>query len=325
MPVRRSRSTIAVLLFRGADLFETSVPISVFGVDRTESGAPRFEVLPVAGEPGPVVMTGGVRLEAPYGLDALDRAGIVVLPSWRDPAERPPREVLDAVRQAHADGALVVSLCMGAFVLAATGLLDGRRAATNWFHAPALQARYPGIEVDAASLFVDHGDVVAGAGCTAGIDACLHVVRREWGARAALAVARRMVVPPLRAGGQAQFIDRPLPPAVENDALAETMAFALEHVEEVGDVDVLARRTGMSRRSFDRRFRDATGTSVTQWLLHQRVLRAQRLLENTDIPVEEIAHRVGMANAITLRPHFRRVLGVSPQQYRQAFRLAEAS
>lgn len=323
--VTRAMSTISVLMFDQADLFETSVPISVFGLDRTVSGAPKFDLRPVAAEGGPVVMTGGVRLDAPGGLDSLDEAGIIIVPSWRDPAERPPRHVLDAVTHAHHDGALIVSLCMGAFVLAATGLLDGRRSATNWFHAARLQEMYPRVQVDSSALFVDHGDVVASAGCTAGIDACLHVVRRVWGAQAALAIARRMVVPPLRAGGQAQFIDQPLPPAVGSDALAETMAFALGHLDTTLDADILSRRANMSRRSFDRRFREATGTSVTQWLLHQRVLRAQRLLENTDLSIDEVARAAGIPTAITLRPHFRRVVGVSPQRYREAFRLTETA
>ncbi|NIK61517.1 helix-turn-helix domain-containing protein [Kribbella shirazensis] len=319
----RSRSTVAVLMVDGADLFETSVPISVFGLDRTASGAPAFEVLSVAAEPGPLTMTTGVQLVAPYRLEDLDRAGVVVIPSWRAPAERPPEHVLEAIVAAHAGGALIVSLCTGAFVLAASGLLDGRRAATNWYHADALQQLYPEVRVDSSVLFVDHGDVVASAGCTAGVDACLHVVRRLWGAQAALAIARRMVVPPLRAGGQAQFIDRPLPEAVADDGIATTIAYAQEHLDESLDPAALARRAGMSRRSFDRRFRDTMGTSITQWLLQQRVLRAQRLLENTDLSVDRIARDVGLSTGVTLRPHFRKIVGVSPQRYRETFRLAE--
>jgi transcriptional regulator GlxA family with amidase domain len=311
-------------MFDEADLFETSVPFSVFGLDRTASGAPAFEILGVAADPGPLVMTGGVQLAAPYRLTDLARAGIIVIPSWRDPDEQPPEQVLEAIVESHGDGALIVSLCMGAFVLAASGLVDGRQTATNWYHADALQRLYPQVEVDSSVLFVDHGDVVSSAGCTAGVDACLHVVRSNWGAQAALAIARRMVVPPLRAGGQAQFIDRPLPVVVADDTFAETMAYAQEHLDEPLDAETLARVAGMSRRSFDRRFRDTTGTSITQWLLHQRVLRAQRLLENTDLPVDRIAHDVGMSTAVTLRPHFRKVVGISPQRYREAFRLNDA-
>lgn len=319
----RPRSTVAVLIFDGADLFESSIPVNVFGLDRTVSGAPAFDLLAVSAEDRPLVMTGGIGVDAPYGLDDLDRAGIVVIPSWRSPAERPPQQVLDAVVAAHADGAMILSLCMGAFVLAATGLLDGRRLTTNWFHADALQELHPQIEVDASALYVDHGSIVVSAGCTAGVDTCLHVVRRIWGAQAALAIARRMVVPPLRAGGQAQFIDRPLPDPADTDRLADVIGYALEHLDEPLEAEALAQRALLSRRSFDRRFRESTGTSFTRWLLNQRILRAQRLLENTDLTIDQVAHGVGMATGVTLRPHFRRVTGVSPRQYRESFRMAE--
>jgi transcriptional regulator GlxA family with amidase domain len=316
----RDRATVAVLMFDGAPMFETSVPISVFGVERTEGGSPAFDLLPVAADDGPLASTGGVRFEAPYGLDALDRAGIVIVPSWRDPLETPPEPVLAAVRTAHDDGALVVGLCLGAFVLAAAGLLDGRRATTHWFHAATLAARYPGVRVDPSVLFVDDGDLITSAGTAAGIDACLHVVRRTWGARAASAIARRMVVPPQRSGGQAQYIDHPLPDRHDGDDLSEVMTYALEHLDARLDVTTLAERAHLSRRTFDRRFRAVTGVSPLRWLLHQRILHAQRLLEDTDLPIDAIARRVGLATAVSLRPHFHRVLGVSPQAYRDTFR-----
>ncbi len=316
----RDRATVAVLMFDRAPIFEMAVPISVFGMDRTGSGAPGFELLPVAAEDGPLTSTGGVRLDAPYGLDALDRAGIVVVPTWRDPVETPPKPALEAIRGAYADGALVVSLCMGAFVLAATGLLDGRRAATHWFHAPMLAEAYPRVTVDPSVLFVDDEDLVTSAGTAAGIDACLHVVRRIWGPRAATAIARRMVVPPQRSGGQAQYIDQPVPEQRDGDGLGKAMAYALEHLAEQVDVATLARRARLSRRTFDRRFRALTGISALQWLLHQRILQAQRLLEDSDLPIDTVARRVGLANAVSLRPHFRRLVGVTPQDYRRTFR-----
>lgn len=316
----RDQATVAVLMFDGAPMFETSVPVSVFGMDRTGSGAPKFTLLPVAAEEGPLTSTGGVQFHAPYGLAALDRAGIVIAPSWRDPLETPPQPALDAIRAAHADGALVVSLCVGAFVLAATGLLDGRRAATHWFHAPTLANRYPEVTVDPSALFIDEDDVITSAGCAAGLDACLHVVRRIWGTRAATAIARRMVVAPQRSGGQAQYIDQPLPETHGRDDLSEVMSYALEHLAEQLDVTKLARRAHLSRRTFDRRFRALTGISPLQWLLHQRVLHAQRLLEDTGLPIDAVARQVGLANAVSLRPHFHRLVGVSPQQYRDTFR-----
>lgn len=316
----RDRATVAVLMFDRAPMFETAVPISVFGADRTASGAPAFTLLPVAAEPGPLRSTGGVQLHAPYGLDALERAGTVVVPTWRDPLEDPPEPVLAAIRAAHSGGALVVGLCLGAFVLAAAGLLEGRRAATHWFFAPTLAARYPGITVDPDVLFVDDGDLVTSAGTAAGLDACLHVVRRTWGAKAATAIARRMVVPPQRSGGQAQFIDQPVPEVRADESLSSAMTYALEHLAEPLDVDALARRSHLSRRTFDRRFRALTGSSPLQWLLYQRILHARWLLEDTDLPVDTVARHVGLANAVSLRPHFHRVLGVSPQRYRDTFR-----
>ena len=316
----RDKGTVAVLMFDRAPMFETSVPISVFGVDRTSTGAPAFTVRPVAAEPGPLTTTGGIQLVPPYGLDALDGAGIVVAPSWRNSAERPPQPALRALRAAHEDGALVVGQCMGAFVLAAAGLLDGRRAATHWFHAPVLAAAYPRVTVDADVLYEDDGDVITSGGSAAGIDACLHVVRRLWGASAATAIARRMIVAPQRSGGQAQYIDHPMLEMPDGDQLAQAMTYALEHLGEALEVDTLAAHAHLSRRTFDRQFRSVVGISPLQWLLHQRILHAQRMLEQTDLPVDAIARRVGFTAGVSLRPSFRRIVGVSPQDYRNTFK-----
>jgi transcriptional regulator GlxA family with amidase domain len=316
----RDKSTIGVLLFDRAPMFEQSVPISVFGVDRRPSGAPEFTLLSVAGEPGVLTTTGDIRFQAPYGLEALEQAGIIIVPSWRDSRERPPEPPLAALRDAHDDGALIVGLCMGAFVLAAAGLLDGRRAATHWFHAPVLAAGYPNIRVDPTVLYEDDGDVITSAGTAAGLDACLHVVRKLWGPAAAAAIARRMVTPPHRSGGQAQYIDQPIPASPEQDELAEAMAYAVEHLDAVIDIEQLATLVHLSRRTFDRRFRATTGISPLQWLLHQRILRTQQLLEHTDLSVDAIARQVGLNAAVSLRPPFKRLLGVSPQEYRNTFR-----
>jgi transcriptional regulator GlxA family with amidase domain len=309
---------VAVLVFDGAPLFETSVPLSVFGIDRTSTGAPRFEVLAVAASGRSARSTAGTRVHAPHRLADLDGVDVVVVPTWSDPRERPPAAVLRALRRAHEDGALVVGLCLGAFVLAAAGLLDGRRAATHWMYADLLADRYPDVTVDAQALYLDEGSVITSAGTAAGLDACLHVVRRLHGAAAASAIARRMVVAPQRAGGQAQFIE-PVPVAPEADELGDAVAWALAHLDEPVDVDRLAITARMSRRTFDRRFREKVGASPLQWLLHQRILRAQRLLETTDLPIDEIARRSGFATGTTLRPHFRSVVGVSPQAYRRTF------
>jgi transcriptional regulator GlxA family with amidase domain len=310
---------VAVLLFNGCPLFETSVPLSVFGVDRSDTGAPVFDTRAVAAEPGPVLTTAGITLAAPRGLAAVDAAGIVIVPTWRDPAERPPAAVLSALRRAHREGAVIIGLCLGAFVLAAAGLLDGHRAATHWRYAERLAADYPAIEVDPTVLYVDAGQVITSAGTAAGLDACLHVVRREYGAAAAAAIARRMVVSPHRSGGQAQFIDNPLPRQTGAE-LTDVLAWAIDNLDASLDVQALSNRAHLSRRTFDRRFREVTGTSPLDWLLHQRVLEAQRLLEGSDLTVDTVASRVGFSNAVAMRPHFRRIVGVSPQSYRQTFR-----
>jgi transcriptional regulator GlxA family with amidase domain len=318
--MRRLMSTIAVLMFDGVPMFETSVPISVFGMDRTTTGAPKFTLLPVAAEGNPVMTTGGVRIQAPYGLEDLSRAGIVMIPSWRGVREDVPPQSLRAIRAAHADGALIVGLSMGAFVLAATGLLDGRRAATHWLLAPALAARYPQIQVDSAVLYVDDGDVITGAGTAAGLDACIHIVARFWGVNAATAISRRMAVPPQRAGAQAQVISDPAQSGRDGNNLSDIMEYIVRNLDQHVDIDGVAAQFNLSRRTFDRQFRGATGLSPVQWILHQRVLRAQHLLEVTDLTVDAIAHQIGLSQAVSLRPLFRRMVGVSPQTYRTNFR-----
>lgn len=316
----RDPLAVAVVLFDNAPLFESSVPISVFGGNHRDTAMPLFDVRPVAAEPGPLRTTAGITLHAPYSLDAIETTGTVVVPAWRNPSERPPEPVLDALRAAHADGATIVGLCMGAFVLAAAGLLDGRRAATHWRFAPALAAAYPAVRVDSSVLFVDDGSIVTSAGTAAGIDACLHLVRRSFGAQIAGTIARRMVVPPQRSGGQAQYIERPIPDPDTDDPLGEVLVHAMQHLDDPElDVNALAARAFMSRRSFDRRFRELTGTSPLQWLLTQRIMQAQRLLETTDLGVDSVARQVGFTNGVALRPHFRRIVGIPPQTYRNTF------
>ena len=218
-----------------------------------------------------------------------------------------------------------MSVCTGAFVLAATGLLSGRRATTHWMHADRLAEQYPDIDVDPSVLYVDEGDILTSAGTAAGIDMCLHVVRKDLGAEVANAVARRMVVPPHRDGGQAQFVDLPLPTCPDSDPLTRVLDWMLEHLDEPLAVDEVARRSAMSPRHFARRFRAATGTTPHQWVLGQRVLLAQRLLESTEEPIEMIASRCGFGSAAALRVHFQRAVATSPQAYRRAFRERAAS
>ncbi|MFI8346635.1 GlxA family transcriptional regulator [Streptomyces sp. NPDC085596] len=317
---RRRKEIVAVLLFSGGPIFESSIPLSVFGIDRQDAGVPRYRLLVCAGEDGPLRTTGGLELTAPHGLEAISRAGTVVVPAWRSITSPPPEEALDALRRAHEEGARIVGLCTGAFVLAAAGLLDGRPATTHWMYAPTLAKRYPSVHVDPRELFVDDGDVLTSAGTAAGIDLCLHIVRTDHGNEAAGALARRLVVPPRRSGGQERYLDRSLPEEIGADPLAEVVAWALEHLHEQFDVETLAARAYMSRRTFDRRFRSLTGSAPLQWLITQRVLQAQRLLETSDYSVDEVAGRCGFRSPVALRGHFRRQLGSSPATYRAAYR-----
>ncbi|MER5481170.1 helix-turn-helix domain-containing protein [Streptomyces sp. NPDC002734] len=329
---RRRKEIVAVLLFSGGPIFESSIPLSVFGIDRQDAGVPRYRLLVCAGEEGPLRTTGGLELSAPHGLDAIGRAGTVVVPAWRSITSPPPEQALDVLRRAHEEGARIVGLCTGAFVLAAAGLLDGRPATTHWMYAPTLAKRYPSVHVDPRELFVDDGDVLTSAGTGAGIDLCLHIVRSDHGNEAANALARRLVVPPRRGGGtghaggagggaaQERYLDRSLPEEIGADPLAEVVAWALEHLHEQFDVEQLAARAYMSRRTFDRRFRSLTGSAPLQWLITQRVLQAQRLLETSDYSVDEVAGRCGFRSPVALRGHFRRQLGASPAAYRAAYR-----
>jgi transcriptional regulator GlxA family with amidase domain len=320
----RRASRVAVLVFDECSLFETSVPLSVFGVDRTDTGAPGFTTRPVSLDAAPLNTTTGLQLTSVENLRWAETAGVVIVPTWRDTSEVPAEPVLAMLRKAHKEGALVVGLCLGAFVLAAAGILDGRRAATHWRHADKLSAMYPDVDVDSAVLYVDEGQVITSAGTAAGLDACLHIVRREYSADSAAAIARRMVVSPHRSGGQAQFIETPVPKASARNELSEVLAWALDNLDQRLDVEALSRKAHMSRRNFDRRFRELNGSAPLEWLLHQRVIRAQQLLEHTDLPIDHVANKVGFSSGVSLRPHFRRTVGVSPQQYRSAFRAASS-
>lgn len=306
---------VTVVLFDRTPMFEDAVPIRVFGV--------LTDVAVAAHHGGPSVTTSdGLTVSTPASLDAVREADLVVLPSYpAPPGEPPPPAVLAALRDAHAAGATVVGLCLGAFVLAAAGLLDGRRATTHWAHAALLERMYPRVEVRPGELYIDEGRVLTSAGSAAGLDACLHLVRRLRGAAEANRVARALVVAPHREGGQAQYVEHPLPRPVGGDPIGDVMTHLLADLAGEHQVDDLASRARMSRRSFDRHFRRATGTTPAQWLRHQRLLAAQRLLEETGLPVESVARRCGYPTAAALRPHFAAVFGVSPASYRRTFRV----
>lgn len=309
--------TVAVVVFDGVAPFELGVVCEAFALDRSDDGLPTFDFRLCAPSPGPVRTSAGFAVVVEHALDALEGADLVVVPAMPSTHE-PPAEVLKALRRAHDDGARLLSLCVGAFVLGAAGLLDGRRCTTHWRHAGRLAERFPLAEVDPNVLYVDDELIITSAGTAAGIDACLYVVREEFGAGVASKFARRMVVPPHRDGGQAQFIDQPVP-SCDADTLAPLLTWMLEHLDEQVTVQSLAARALMSPRTFARRFRAETGTTPLHWLTSQRLLAAQRLLEQDTDSVEEIAQRTGFGNAATLRHHFTRSLGTTPQNYRRSF------
>ncbi|MFV2120749.1 helix-turn-helix domain-containing protein [Streptomyces sp. Act-28] len=308
--------TVALAVTDGMLHFELSVAHEVFG--SAPAGVPvTWYDLAVCGPRA--VRVGRFLLEPDHGLDRLRHADTVVVPGWADVDEDPPADLVDAVRAAHEAGARVVSLCTGVFVLAAAGLLDGKRATTHWAHTGALSARYPRVEVDPDVLYVDNGSVLTSAGKAAALDLCLHVVRLDHGSSVANAVARRLVVPPHRAGGQAQFVATPVPDR-DDPPLAALFPWAIARLDRPLTVEDLARRARMSSRHLGRHFKAVTGTTPLQWLLTQRIRRAQELLETTDDSVDTIAAATGMGTATTLRRHFNRTVGVPPDTYRRTFR-----
>ncbi|MER5729743.1 helix-turn-helix domain-containing protein [Streptomyces sp. NPDC002138] len=314
-------NNVAVALVNGVAPFELGVFCEVFGTDRSEQGLPVYDFAVCAAEEGPLGSGGGAFAIVPaHGIERLEEADLICVPADREaPVRDYPEPLLDALRRAVDRGSRVLSVCSGAFVLGAAGLLDGRSCTTHWMHAEALRRRFPRARVDPDVLYVDQGPVITAAGTASGIDACLHLVREEHGAEVANAIARRMVVPPHRDGGQAQFIQRPLP-RTACDTVGEVIAWMARHLDGEITVEHLAERAHMSPRTFARRFQQETGTTPYQWVLRQRVLLAQELLEGTDETVEAIAGRCGFGNAAALRHHFLRTLGTTPHSFRRAFR-----
>jgi transcriptional regulator GlxA family with amidase domain len=313
-------NNVVAVVSDGFAAFELGVVCEVFGLDRTDEGLPGYDFAVVAAEEPPLTSGQGFRLDTDHRLDRVAAADLVCIPAWRSLDEQPPEELLDAVRAAVDRGARVLSVCSGAFVLAAAGVLDGRKATTHWRYADLLAERYPLIDVDPDVLYVDDGPVITSAGTAAGIDACLHVVRQEHGVAMANAIARRMVVPPFRDGGQAQFVEAPVPlqRRAGTDALAGLLDWIATNLHDELGVEDLAHRAHMSPRTFARRFRELTGTTPHKWVLAQRVGHAQRLLEQ-GLAVGEVARRCGFGSAATLRSAFGRERGTSPSAYARCF------
>ena len=314
-------SDVAVLVYPGVAPFELGVLCEVWASDRSGQGVPRFVFAVCAPRPGRVATdVPGLSLDVAYDLGRLSSADLICLPAMPR-CEPVPAPVLTALRDAAKRGARFLSVCVGAFVLGEAGLLDDRRCTTHWRHVDELQARFPRAKVSCDVLYVDDGPVVTSAGSAAGVDACLHLLRTEFGAAVAATVARGMVVAPHRDGGQAQFVEAPVA-ATAADTLQPLLEWMAAHVADDLTVDALAGRALMSPRTFARRFKAETGTTPYHWLTNQRVLLAERLLEESDDSIERIAVSVGFSNATAFRHHFTRLRGTTPQAYRRLFRPA---
>lgn len=308
---------VALLAVPGVAPFEFGVVCEAFGIDRSEMGGPRFDFSIVTAEPGPVRTSLGYDMVIEAGLESAYAADLVAVPAHLIDDDVHPR-VVDVLRDAVDRGAWVLSVCSGAFTLAKAGILDGRRATTHWMHAARLASEFPTIEVDPDVLFVEDGNVVTSAGTAAGIDACLHLIRKELGAASANVVARRMVVPPQRDGGQSQYIANPIP-AQQNDSFAAVTEWMLQNLDQDLTVDQLAKRAIMSPRTFARRFKAELGATPGAWLNRQRLLRAQELLEQSDLPLDAVATESGFGTAAVMRHHFARTLATTPAAYRRTF------
>jgi AraC family transcriptional activator FtrA len=309
---------VAAIVYEGLCTFEFGIVTEAFALPRPELGRPwyRFRVCSIAGKS--VRATGGVTIEAPWGLTGLKDAHTIVMPGWRNVDEPPPPSLVRALRRAAARGARIVSICSGVFVLAAAGLLNGKRATTHWRDTQRLAERFPDIIVQPDVLYVDEGRVMTSAGSAAGLDLCLHIIRKDFGAEIANRVARRLVLPPHRDGGQTQYATEPVTTR-RAAGLARLLDWVQGNLHRDLTVPVMAKQAGMSQRSFARHFLAETGTTAHQWLVHQRLIAAQRKLETTGDSIDRIAETVGLGTAATLRQHFQRRFRTSPSGYRRRF------
>ncbi|MCG8459181.1 MAG: transcriptional regulator FtrA [Holophagales bacterium] len=316
-------SRLVTLTFEGFPGLELGMIVDIFGRERPELDVWYSHAF-CSADPSPVRGQAGLMMEVQGGLELLETADTIIVPGWRSTDEPPSEELLEALRDAYGRGARLLSICIGAFALAATGLLDGRRATTHWAWTEELAWRYPAIRVEPGVLYVDEGRIQTSAGSAAGIDLCLHMIRNDLGAAAANAIARRLVVPPHRDGGQSQYIDHPISEPGEG-SLSPLLDWVRLHLAEEHSVESLAARAGLSPRTFARRFQQVTGTSPHRWLTRERIFRAQELLETTDASVDRVAEDAGFGSAQVLRLHYRRHLGTTPSAYRRTFRHREAT
>jgi AraC family transcriptional activator FtrA len=314
---------IAVPVLAPVPAFELGVVCEAFGLDRTPPGLPGYDFAVCGEQVTPVPTTSGFAVLPSHDLSRLADADLIIVLGAAPPTPPPPAALVRQLQDAMTRGATVASACTGAFVLAAAGLLDGRRATTHWLYAPLLASRYPQLTVEADQLYIEDGPIVTSAGSAAVIDLCLHLMRREHGAEITNRIARHMVVPPHRDGGQSQYIEMPVPEPDTADELAGVLQWALRHLDQPLTVDALAARASMSPRTFARRFRQRTSVTPASWVNRQRVLLAARLLECGNDTITSVATRSGFGSPDTLRRHFIQARGVTPDQYRRAFRLTE--
>ncbi|MDN8552557.1 helix-turn-helix domain-containing protein [Citrobacter werkmanii] len=310
--------TVAIVAVEDFSPFHFSVPCIIFS-DKV-AAKKRFDVQLCAEQPGIVSSKDGFSINAAYGYEAVEAADIVVIPYWGTTAHRPPQGLLDALNRARQNGAQMVGLCLGAFVLGYAGLLDGKRAATHWEFEQDFQVRFPAARLDINALYVDDDGIITSAGTAAALDCCLYVIRQRFGSTVANQIARRMIVPPHREGGQAQFIEQPVAKNTQDQRINALLDYLRLHIHEQHSLDALAQRVMMSRRTLTRHFMKATGSSVAEWLIVERLRRSQALLESSQLPVERIAEQVGFQSPVTWRQHFKSHFGVSPAEWRKTFR-----
>jgi AraC family transcriptional regulator, transcriptional activator FtrA len=313
-----ARHTVAAVAYDRLCTFEFGCTVELFALPRPELDVPWYDFAVCAAERGPIRATGGIAVQVSHSLRLLERADTIVIPGWRDADEAPPAELLRKLRQAYDRGARLCSICSGVFVLAAAGVLTGKRATTHWKYIERLTARYPDIVVEPNALYVDEGQVLTSAGSAAGLDMLVHLVRKDFGPRVANQVAQRLVIPPHREGGQAQFVPRPVA-ADERGRLAKLLDWIRAHLSAEHTIASLAEHAAMSPRTLQREFKAATGLAPYAWLVRERIERAKELLETGRLPTQRIAERVGIGSAESLRHHFRARVGTTPARYRARF------
>ncbi|WP_028622183.1 GlxA family transcriptional regulator [Pseudomonas sp. Ant30-3] len=310
---------VAVLAFNGVSLFHLSVPGVVLGTAQSAQDEPQYEVSYCAETPGMVSCDQGIGLEVTQGLELMKTAEVIVIPAWGDQSVAASATLVQALQQANAEGKLIVGLCLGAFVLGDAGLLDGKEATTHWAVRDEFARRFSAVRFRPEVLYVSDGNIVTSAGTVAAIDCCLHLVRQRLGADVANRTAKMLVTPPHRQGGQAQYVEHPVPQLSSETHLSDVLIWARMNLASDLSLDVLADRAKMSRRTFTRKFKEATGSTVSQWLNAERVVRAQELLETTDLPIECVASEAGFGTPLSLRQQFGLHLGTSPSEYRRMF------